>query len=161
MNKQLTVVFICMGNICRSPLAEAVFSQLVHQHGLQDIITVDSAGTHAYHKGKKPDIRCIKVARLNGYDVTELRSKKITQKLIAQADYVLVMDQQNLSDLELTCGGQDADKIELFLNYHPDLVGQDVPDPYYRDYSAFENELALVEKAAQGLLQQIRNKYTL
>ena len=159
MAEQLTVVFICMGNICRSPLAHAVFSQLVQQQGLQERITVDSAGTHANHTGKKPDIRAIKVARVNGYEVNKLRSKKITQKLMRQADYVLAIDQQNISDLQLAFGEPETNKIDLLLNYHSLLSGENVPDPYYRDYAAFENVLAMVENAALGLLQHIRHSH--
>ena len=119
------------------------------------MITVDSAGTHAYHTGKKPDIRAIKVARINGYDVTKLRSKKVTQKLITQADYVLAMDQQNISDLQLAYGEYRTKNVDLLLNYHSVLSGDNVPDPYYRNYAAFEHVLAMVENAAQGLLQHM------
>ena len=160
MSKRISVVFVCMGNICRSPLAHAVFSQYVHQHGLSDLIHTDSAGTHAYHTGNKPDIRSIKVAADKGYDLSALRAKKINQSMMLDAHHVLVMDQQNLSDLKLAFASHD-NKIELFLNYHPDRVGEDVPDPYYQDQHAFEHVLELVENAALSLLHHLRNLYRL
>jgi protein-tyrosine phosphatase len=146
------VLFVCLGNICRSPTAEAVFRDLVQREASQLAIEVDSAGTHAYHAGSAPDERAIAAARRRGIDMSRLRARKVEATDFERFDLVLAMDEQNLQRLRQLAPATHRDRVRLFLDYAPQLLRRDVPDPYYGDATGFEEVLDLVEEAARGLL---------
>ncbi|MGV6857683.1 MAG: low molecular weight protein-tyrosine-phosphatase [bacterium] len=153
------VLFVCMGNICRSPTAHGVFERYVEQAGLQGCINVDSAGTHAYHIGEQPDRRSQEVARGRGYDLSSQRARRIASRDFEEFDYYLVMDKSNLHDVLAECPSQYRDKISLFLDYAEGYEGMEVPDPYYGGAQGFDRVLDLVEAASEGLLAHIRRTY--
>lgn len=158
MNK-IKVLFICMGNICRSPTAEAVFRRQVEQAGLHQHIHIDSAGTHAYHVGNPPDGRAQAAGAKRGYEMAHLRGRRVSVKDFAEFDYVLAMDMDNLANLQNECPDEYAHKVGLFLEYAKNFTEREVPDPYYGGASGFERVLDMVEDASQGLLDTIRRKH--
>ena len=156
-NKEKTkVLFVCMGNICRSPTAEGVFRQLVEQQGLAGQISVDSAGTHDYHIGDPPDARSQAAAARRGYALSSLRARQVTIEDFARFDYVLAMDEDNLSLLQQQCPDEYCGRLKLFLEFAKDRELREVPDPYYGGAQGFAEVLDLVESAARGLLEHIR-----
>lgn len=155
------VLFICMGNICRSPTAHGVFAHQVAEAGLNHAIETDSAGTHAYHVGKPPDHRAQNTALQRGYDLSDLRARKVGLIDCEQYDYLIVMDQDNLMDVLALCANGNHEKVQLFLSYAENTSTQEVPDPYYGGSGGFDNVLDLVEAASAGLLQEIRQRWKL
>ncbi|MEW6353641.1 MAG: low molecular weight protein-tyrosine-phosphatase [Pseudomonadota bacterium] len=153
------VLFVCMGNICRSPTAQGVFSALLEREGLQDVIEVDSAGTHSYHIGNPPDRRAQAGALRRGIDLSGLRARRVEKRDFEQFDYVLAMDQENYRHLEALCHNDHRHKLRLFMEFAPHLNETEVPDPYYGGASGFERVLDMVEEAAQGLLEHIRRHH--
>jgi len=149
------VLFVCMGNICRSPTAEGVFTRMVQQAKLQDYIYVDSAGTHAYHVGEAPDYRATQAAAQRGVNLQNLRARQVTPQDCAEFDYILAMDKANYAHLRAICASAYQHKISLFLDYAKPIEEQEVPDPYYGGTNGFEHVLDLVEAASKGLLQTI------
>jgi protein-tyrosine phosphatase len=152
------VLFVCMGNICRSPTAEGVFTQLVKQHELSDQIYIDSAGTHDYNLGKPPDSRSQVAALKRGIDLSGLRARLVTKADLTEFDYVLAMDRANLKSLQSLCPPGQEHKLHLFLNFAPELDTREVPDPYEGGHSGFQHVLDLVEAASTGLLAEIRQR---
>jgi protein-tyrosine phosphatase len=152
--KKVAVVFVCMGNICRSPTAEAVFRQYVERAGLAGQIVIDSAGTHDYHIGEPPDSRTQRAAQQRGFDMTRLRGRQVEAADFSRFDYVLAMDAANLAIL--LAPKESATQARLFLDYAHHHVEREVPDPYYGGEDGFERVLDMVEDAAAGLLQHIR-----
>ena len=150
------VLFVCMGNICRSPTAEGVFGKLVNEAGLSDMIEIDSAGTHAYHVGEPPDARAQRHALGRGIDLSLLRARRATTEDFEYFDYVLAMDEDNMQHLLQVCPEHHQEKLQLFLDYAPHLNYREVPDPYYGGAKGFDHVLDLVEHAAAGLLEHIR-----
>lgn len=153
------VLFVCMGNICRSPTAQGVFFKLLRQEGLTELVYVDSAGTHAYHVGEPPDERAIAAALKRGIDLRALRARTALPADFEQFDYVLAMDRQNYRHLRTICPAGLEHKLKLFLEYAPHLDESEVPDPYYGAESGFERVMDLVEAAAVGLVAEIRNRW--
>ncbi len=151
----VSVLFVCLGNICRSPTAHGVFEQLVADHQLSDTITADSAGTAAWHIGKQPDSRSIAAAANRGCDLSSLRARQVSPTDFEQFDYILAMDESNLADLEALCPSGFSGELALFLSYG-DSDALAVPDPYYGDGDGFEHVLDLVEQASAGLLAHIQ-----
>jgi len=151
----ISVLFVCTGNICRSPTAEGVFRHCVEKAGLAARITSDSAGTHDYHIGEPPDPRTLAAARRRGYELGELRARRVRREDFEQFDYVLAMDETHLRQLERLCPREHAHKLKLFLEFG-DRSPREVPDPYYGGPEGFERVLDLVETAAQGLLRHLR-----
>jgi protein-tyrosine phosphatase len=149
------VLFVCMGNICRSPTAEGVFRHLVEQQGLAAKIIIDSAGTHDYHIGNPPDARSQAAAARRGYDLSGLRARQVVPDDFAAFDYVLAMDKGNLDLLRQQCPEASRGKLKLFLAFAEHIEMREVPDPYYGGAQGFEQVLDLVEHAAQGLLRDI------
>lgn len=151
------VLFVCLGNICRSPTADAVFRKLVADAQLHDRIEVDSAGTGSWHIGHPPDKRATAAAAGRGYDLSPLRARQVVVDDFHRFDHVLAMDQANLSDLEVMCPSQHQEKLRLFLEFAPELGHSEVPDPYYGGDDGFDRVLDLVEAASQGLLQHLQH----
>lgn len=151
------VLFVCLGNICRSPTAHAVFAYYVKQQKLADKIKVDSAGTAGYHEGEPPDKRSIEAARLRGYDLSTLRARQVIAADFNKFDYILAMDEDNLLNLEQMQPESYKGHLGLFLNFSSSIETE-VPDPYYGGAQGFSKVLDLVESASEGLIKQIREK---
>lgn len=158
MNK-VSVVFVCMGNICRSPTAEAVFRHYVESAGLSRHILIDSAGTHDFHIGDPPDSRAQRAAQQRGYDLSKLRGRQVGEDDFRRFDYVLAMDRANLAILQRITPPDSDTRARLFLEYSRHHTEREVPDPYYGGAGGFEHVLDMVEDAAQGLLEEIRQQY--
>jgi len=156
---RVSVLFVCMGNICRSPTAHGVFRKLVEEGGLGGRVLIESAGTHAYHVGKPPDQRAQETARRRGIDLGDLRARKVEPEDFLAYDYVLAMDQDNYFALLEVCPQGMRDKLRLFMDYAPHMRMREVPDPYYGGPTGFERVFDLVEAAAQGLLDEIRSRH--
>ena len=157
MNK-VSVLFVCLGNICRSPTAHAVFQSMVDAQGLTEQIFVDSAGTGDWHLGHAPDSRTSAQAAQRGYDMSDLRARLVEPEDFAQFDYIIAMDRENISNLTPMRPTDFSGKLELFLNYATRAEHRQhvvVPDPYYGGENGFELVLDLVEDAAAGLLGHI------
>lgn len=155
------VLFVCMGNICRSPTAEGVFRHLVREADLEQRIRIDSAGTHDYHVGKAPDVRTRAAAETRGYDLSALRARQVGRQDFQEFDYVLAMDSENLANLRRICPPDLLHKVSLFLEHGGNAAGSEVPDPYYGGAQGFEQVLDLVEEAARGLLQKLEREHGL
>jgi len=158
---KVKVLFVCMGNICRSPTAQGVFCKLVDEAGLGQLIEIDSAGTHAYHVGEAPDRRAQQTARRRGIDLSEQRARRVELEDLYYFDYILVMDQENYHAMSAICPeGQGLERrISLLLDFAPHLRTREVPDPYYGGANGFESVFDMVEEAAAGLLEDIRRKH--
>ena len=159
MKNKVSVVFVCMGNICRSPTAEAVFRRYVENAGLAECILIDSAGTHDYHIGDPPDSRAKRAAQQRGYDMSSLRGRQVEENDFQRFDYVLAMDRANLAILQRLVPPASDAQVRLFLDYARHHAEHEVPDPYYGGAEGFERVLDMVEDAAQGLLQNIRERH--
>lgn len=151
------VLFVCLGNICRSPTAHGVFEKLVADAGLQDSLQIDSAGTGDWHIGRAPDERTLQAASKRGYDLSNLRARQVTNADFQNFDYVLAMDKSNLKDLRAMTGGKTNCHVSLFLDFAESSWKREVPDPYYGGEDGFETVLELVEDGARGLLATIRS----
>ncbi len=151
------VMFVCLGNICRSPTAHGVFELVVRQAGLEHLIEVASSGTSAYHIGESPDARSMTAAQDRGYRLSHLRAQQVQIEDFEHYDYLLAMDIQNLTVLQQQCPLITHDKVKLFLDFGS--VGEnEVPDPYYGGGQGFDHVLDLVEDASRGLLTHIRSQ---
>jgi len=157
MNKT-SVLFVCMGNICRSPTAHAVFHSKVKSSGLDAFITIDSAGTHAYHVGEAPDARARQAALGRGYDLSDLRGRWVSDQDFARFDHILAMDNDNLANLLHRCPPEHRHKLHLYLDFSRQFTHQEVPDPYYGGARGFDTVLDMVEDAAQGLLEHLTHR---
>jgi protein-tyrosine phosphatase len=150
----IKVLFVCLGNICRSPTAEGVFRHLVEKAGLSDRILIDSAGTGEWHIGSPPDARACRAAAGRGYDLTALRARQVSRTDFSEFDYVLAMDDENVRALKRISPHEHAHKIRLFTEFGS-FGASAVPDPYAGGSKGFELVLDLVEDAAQGFLRHI------
>lgn len=155
--RQTGVLFVCMGNICRSPTAEGVFRSLVEKNDLTDSIMIDSAGTHAYHIAHEPDPRAQNQARNRGIDISTLKARIVEKADFEYFDYILAMDQRNYQDLMEICPKVFSYKVKYFLDFAPHLHTRDLPDPYYGGTNGFERVLDMVEEAAEGFLKELRD----
>lgn len=153
------VLFVCLGNICRSPTAEGVFRDLVQQQGLSGKIKTDSAGTGSWHVGKEPDGRAQKAALRRGYDLSDLRARQAKPKDFMEFDYVLAMDRSNYGDLQQICPPGYEDRLHMFLSFGEECTEDEVPDPYYGGPAGFDYVLDLVEDASEGLIKEIKRDY--
>jgi protein-tyrosine phosphatase len=154
--EKIKVLFVCMGNICRSPTAEGVFAKLLKDRGLEEQFFVDSAGTHAYHIGESPDQRAQKAAIERGVELTHLRARKVIMGDYEDFDYLLAMDDDNYDALLNACPENFKNKIKYFLDYAPQLGTRVVPDPYYGGKYGFERVLDLIEAASVGFIQDLQ-----
>ena len=173
MNTQIKtrVLFVCLGNICRSPTAHGVFETLRDQRGLGSLIEVDSCGTGNWHVGEAPDRRASAEARKRGYELDHLRARQLQAADFEHFDYILAMDRLNLADLQAMCPPGYGGHLGLFLPFAalgpgaafshevPNEVPDEVPDPYYGGDDGFTHVLELVERASEGLLQEISSAY--
>ena len=153
------ILFVCLGNICRSPTAEGVFRQVVQRAALTELITIDSAGTHAYHVGDPPDARAQAAAARRGIDLSGLRGRQAIARDIKEFDYILAMDRENLSNLRAICPPGLENKLRLFLEFAAARPEKEVPDPYFGGESGFDRVLDMIEDAADGLLVHIRTHH--
>lgn len=147
----IRVLFVCMGNICRSPTAQGVFEALLEEQGWQNKVAVDSAGTHAYHVGDQPDGRAIQEARLRDLDLTRQRARRVADDDFEQFDYILAMDSVNMEALRVRCPKALLYKLHLLLEF-AEVQNKDVPDPYYGGANGFGVVLDLVESGSRGFL---------
>ena len=152
------VLFVCMGNICRSPTAEAVVRELARREAAELDLVLDSAGTHGYHVGDPPDERAITAARRRGIDMSSLRARMVEAADFERFDLVLAMDSEVYERLERVAPRRHADRLRLFLDFAPHLERRDVPDPYYGGAAGFEEVLDLVEEAGRGLLAALASR---
>lgn len=154
-----SVLFVCLGNICRSPTAEGIFQHKVNQAGLTDMIKVDSAGTSAFHVGEPSDKRSQREAEKFGYDLSYILSRKAETKDFIDFDLVVAMDLENYRNLSLLNTSSYNDKLKLFIrDYAPGLKIDEVPDPYYGGASGFTDVLQMIEVASDNLLKEIEKK---
>lgn len=158
MSARSRILFVCMGNICRSPTAHGVFLKLLAEEGDGLQVEVDSAGTHGYHIGSPPDARSAEAARRRGYDLSPLRARAVTVEDFERFDLVLAMDTANHSHLLRMASPEHHGKIRMFLEFAENFDDTDVPDPYYGGDRGFEHVLDLVEDASRGLLAFLRNR---
>jgi protein-tyrosine phosphatase len=157
-SETVKVLFVCTGNICRSPTAEGVFRHLLLAQNLHQHVAVDSAGTHTYHVGNPPDRRSIAAAARRGYDLSDLRARKFTADDFVEYDYILAMDRDHLSILERHVPAPHRGKIAMFLDFSSSHRGDEVPDPYYGGERGFEFVLDMIEDASEGLLHTVKEK---
>jgi protein-tyrosine phosphatase len=156
VTRPVSVLFVCMGNICRSPTAEGVFRALVRREAAELAVEIDSAGTHDYHLGAPPDLRSQAAARRRGIDLSGLRARQLVAADFERFDHVLVMDQRNLEDAAAIAPASYPARLRRFMEFAPELALDAVPDPYYGDESGFEQVLDLTEAASRGLLRWLR-----
>lgn len=149
-----SVLFVCLGNICRSPTAEAVFRQKAAKAGLD--VLIESAGTSGAHTGQRPDRRSMAVGEKRGYNFEGQTSRRVRKTDFLYYDYILAMDRQNLRDLERVKPENAKSNPLLFLNFMSDPTIIDVPDPYYGGPRGFDHVLDLIEEASEGLIAEIR-----
>lgn len=156
--KKIKVLFVCMGNICRSPTAHGVFEHLVKSENLHHHLEIDSAGTHAYHVGESPDRRAQETAEKRGIDLNYIRARRVSDNDFEYFDYILAMDTDNYAKLEQDCPEEYKDKLSLFLDFAPEHPLNEVPDPYYGGIKGFENVFDMVDAASRGLLENIKKQ---
>ncbi|MGJ3259997.1 MAG: low molecular weight protein-tyrosine-phosphatase [Rhodospirillales bacterium] len=153
------VLFVCLGNICRSPTAEGVFRDLVRREGLAGKIGTDSCGTGGWHVGDPPDGRACAEAERRGIDLGDLRARQVCHSDFEDFDYVLGMDDRNLQHLQAMCPPEHRERVKLFLSFAPEVGRHDVPDPYYGGPDGFRDVFDMIDKASHGLLADIRARY--
>ena len=151
------VLFVCMGNICRSPTAEGVFRHHVAEAGLDHLFEIDSAGTHAYHVGEPPDRRAQEAATRRGFSLVDIRARRVAEDDFERFRHIIAMDEDNLVMLREQADPAQRDKIRLFLEFGSGPETE-VPDPYYGGAKGFERVLDLVEDASRGLLELLRQR---
>ena len=151
------VLFVCMGNICRSPLAQGVFEDLLRREGLDEEVFVDSAGTGRWHVGSPPDERAQSSARVRGFDLSTQRARQVRLDDCERFDYVLTMDEANYRTVAALCKGRA--EVRPFLDFAAGSPETEVPDPFYGGPEGFEHVLDLVEAAAEGLLEDIKKNH--
>jgi protein-tyrosine phosphatase len=161
MIEKVRILFVCMGNICRSPTAEGVFTSLLQAEGLAEFFEADSAGTHAYHQGEPPDPRAGSAALKRGIDLSHQRARRVNLDDFEYFDYIVAMDRSNLEDLTGICAPEHQTKLRLFLEFASDLPEIDVPDPYYGGPQGFERVLDLIELASRAMIAELRKQHRL
>jgi len=154
---QLGVLFVCTGNICRSPTAEGIFRKLVADAGMSESIVADSAGTHDYHVGEPPDPRSREAAAERGYDLSALRARRVERADFDRFDLIVAMDRGHLGALSRMAHPANTGKLKLMMSYAKSFRQSDVPDPYYGGPEDFKRVLDMLEDAARGLLESLRS----
>jgi protein-tyrosine phosphatase len=161
MAAKVKVLFVCAGNLCRSPMSQGTFEKCVREAGLEGQIIVDSAGTHTYYVDSPPDNRAQAVAQQRGYDLSRQRARRVTASDFFEFDHIVAMDDSNFAYLMSICPPPLQHKLSLFMNFANFRLGSEIPDPYYGDRKGFERVLDLIEPAAAGLLRTIRRRHRL
>lgn len=159
MTKKVSVLFVCLGNICRSPTAHAVFRQLVIEQNMQSLIEIDSAGTGAWHVGNPPDKRATQVAQGKGIQMRDLRARQVDFGDFYQYDYLLAMDHSNYTNLYEMALPEHREKIHMFLSFSDEFAETEVPDPYYGGAEGFDHVFNLIGSASKGLLTHIKEQH--
>ncbi len=154
----IRILLVCMGNICRSPMAHGVVRARLLEAGLATRVALDSAGTHGYHAGAPPDERAQAAAQRRGIDISDLRSRLVVDEDYATFDLILAMDDENIEALQAGAGPEQQHKIHLLMHWTLGEEGRSVPDPYYGGPIGFERVLDMVEEAAEGLLARLRTE---
>ena len=154
----IKILFVCMGNICRSPSAEGFFVNALQRSDLREQVSTDSAGTHGYHVGHSPDPRAIKTAADFGVDISDLRARKVSESDFDEFDLIIAMDSSNVADLEKIRPDNSKAALKKMMDYHPDKRPQDVPDPYYGGMDGFTYMCELLESSTQGLLDDVARR---
>lgn len=151
------VLFVCMGNICRSPIAQGVFENVLRREGMEGDVSVDSAGTGRWHVGAPPDERALSAASIRGLDMSAQRARQVRPEDCENFDYILTMDEENYHTVAALCRGSAV--VRPFLDFAPDSSEREVPDPYGGGPDGFEHVIDLVEEASEGLLEDIRERH--
>lgn len=151
----MRVLFVCTGNICRSPTAEAIARQRAAELGLAGRVEFDSAGTHGYHLGAQPDSRSREYALRRGYDLSGLRARRLAVEDFARFDLLLAMDRGHLEQMRRLCPPSQQGRLGLFMSHATDPLTEEVPDPYYGEGEGFETVLDYCEQGVEGLLRQL------
>ena len=154
----MKVLLVCLGNICRSPMAQGVLERDLRRSGLDHGVTVDSAGTHAYHVGEPPDARASEAVARRGADISSLRARQVRTTDYATFDYVVAMDRSNLEILRYTCPKEHQSRLRLFMDFVGDAKRRSVPDPYRGERESFEEVLDILEAGCRSLLEEIRRR---
>jgi protein-tyrosine phosphatase len=153
--QQISVLFVCLGNICRSPMAEGVFRQVVADAGLSHRFHIDSTGTGSWHVGRPPDIRAQQALGLRGIDISPLRARQVTRDDFKTFDLVLAMDRSNYDRLMTLAPDVYEPNIRLFMKYAPEMGICEIPDPFFGGPEGFDYVLNLIEVASRGLLASL------
>ncbi len=154
----IKVLFVCLGNICRSPTAEGVFRKRVEEQGLASMVEIDSAGTHAYHVGSPPDSRAQEAALRRGIDMSGMLGRRVDEGDFYVFDYILAMDESNEYHLQEMAPAEEIHRVRRFLEFAPQRKEREVPDPYYGGHGGFEKVLDLIEEASEGLIDDIKSR---
>jgi len=154
------ILFVCLGNICRSPTAEGIFRKVITDAGMHDRFFIDSAGTADWHTGKTPDARTMSAAVTRGYDLSTLRARQVCRADFEEFDYILAMDNENLEHLRSMAPADFSGHLGLFLAFSQQEDHREVPDPYYGGEDGFTLVLDLIEDASTGLLTQLQQQYS-
>ena len=154
----IRVLFVCMGNICRSPMAQGVLERRLNEEQLEDRVQVDSAGTHHYHVGAPPDRRGVAAARGRGIDIGGQRARPVRDDDFTEFDLILAMDSDNERELRAICPAGYGDRVQLVMDFAPDRREREIPDPYYVGGQGFEKVLDMLEQCMQQVLGELRDR---
>ena len=154
----INILFVCMGNICRSPSAEGFFVSALHSSKYREQVSTDSAGTHGFHAGHSPDARAIQTASTFGVDISHLRARKVSASDFNKYDLIIAMDRDNYEDLQRIQPLGSKAELKMMMHYHPEAQPQEVPDPYYGGMDGFTYMCRLLESATQGLLMDVEGR---
>lgn len=155
----VSVLFVCLGNICRSPAAQGILEKRIEEAGLQGQIAVDSCGTAAFNVGKSPDERSLSASLRAGYDISGQIARQICDEDYEEFDYIIAMDRINLTNVTAWAPVNYQGEIQLFMHYCKNGGNSQIPDPYYKEADAFDGVIKSLEKAADGLLAHIRKQH--
>ncbi len=157
--KPISVLFVCSGNICRSPTAQGIFESVLDKKGFLEAVKVDSAGLNKLHTGESPDKRAQRCAISHGYDISGQKTRSVKETDFADFDYILAMDKNHLTLLKRYCPEEHEHKMNLFLEFTKGLLDKEVPDPYYGKKQDFDNVLKLCEMGVKSLLEHLRKNH--
>ena len=154
----INILFVCMGNICRSPSAEGFFITALQESDCKNRVSTDSAGTHGYHVGHTPDSRAVETASKFGVDISDLRARKVSVSDFGDYDLIIAMDRDNFHDLQRIQPKSSKADLRMMMQYHPESQPEEVPDPYYGGMDGFNYMCELLDSATRGLLNDIERR---